>query len=195
MIQAIGRGGNRGQGDRGDDHRAHRAADHDLDLVRLGGEGIGREARPRWRRAPTASATARIFGRPRADRLLGGAPRLDGVGRHIGPVGEGDQGNPADDQLEPFRSEQGPGDEQSSADAVIANQGANKSAGLGLAVVEMGLAKPLAARIGADAFVRPASTGSSSCWSRSRDTGAWYIDFQCAVGCSRFPSRRVLMEC
>ena len=121
-------------------------------MVRLGGEGIGREG------GPDSGEADRLADRPDQRPALGGTAFGGGAlgpgGAVIGPVGEADDGEPAGDQLDAAGPEHRPGDEQGGARAGKGEEGREEEAGLRLSVVEMGVAQPLAARVGADAFIR-----------------------------------------
>jgi len=121
-------------------------------MVRLGGEGVGGEG------GPDGGEAHRFADRPHQRAAFGGTAlgrcALVFGGAEIGPVGEADQRQPAGDQLDPGRAQHRPGDEKGGAGAGKGEERREEEAGLRLAVVEMGVAKPLAARVGTDALIR-----------------------------------------
>ena len=152
-AEASGQGrdpGDRGRRDGGErdrrrDHRRHRAADDDLDAGRLGGEGPGRQRRPEAGEADRLDDGGPARGRPR------GAAAGAGGGDHRAaardPIEEGDQRDPADDQLGLDRAVHAPADDQRGEDRGDREEGGEESARLDLAIVQMGGAKPLVAGV------------------------------------------------
>ena len=136
----LGRGG---KADRGDDHRPHRPADHDLDVVRLGGEGIG------GKRRPQDGEPDRLGDRLPLRAKLGAAAAGPGAGLERAaadqPVSEAYRHQPAAEQRQQHVAEHAPADQQRRSDPGGREIGREQSRGFYLAVLEVGLAKPMVA--------------------------------------------------
>jgi hypothetical protein len=185
------RAGRGGEGDRGKDHRRHRAADHDLRSGRRGAECVSRQRTPDDRENDRFGKRQPL-GALRG-RTAGGGGRLVHCAAIGEPMGASDGGKPADDEGDVGVAEQSPAGEQGRTDSGSREIGGEKGRNLGPAVLKMDFEKPavgaVIAELVAHGFHRDAFLGGLI----GGDGGVVHR-FPMQLVELAFSSRRVLMD-